>query len=122
MADTVCSAPICHSSVYSNAVTASLRDQLQRINLSDVERRKVALQRMKLPPTLALNSNGYKTLRDATLMELQFPEQQCNNKVKINDQSLPPLVQPVRVLRGRDVIQRNLPSQGSIGFAVRRPG
>ncbi|KAG7337797.1 AhpC/TSA antioxidant enzyme [Nitzschia inconspicua] len=65
---------ICAVPVYPREVTASLRKEIKTIDLNNAQQRKLALQRLQLPETMVLTSNGYRTMKDAAMIELQFPE------------------------------------------------
>jgi hypothetical protein len=107
---------ICAVPIYPREVTASLRREMKAINLNDAQRRKIALERLQLPDTMTLTSNGYKTMKDAAMIELQFSE---HNKDNENDSKL---VHEVDVVRGREMVKHNTGDVGSICMVVRRPG
>lgn len=128
---------ICAVPVYPRAVTASLRQQVKDINLADTERRQQALERLQLPETMKVDSNGYKTMRDAAMIELQFASNNNNNNRRSSSWSTtsnnntnptqdapfaPALVKEIDVLRGREMVKNQTKSVGSICMVVRRPG
>jgi hypothetical protein len=130
MAAEACGTSVCTTAVYPRAVTASIRRQLKDINLQDKERREQALHRLKLPETMLVTSSGYKTMRDAAMIELQFPEptkilsssSSSNTTTNDNSTATTVFVQEIDVLRGKEVVQQNTKEIGSICMVVRRPG
>jgi hypothetical protein len=121
-----CGTSVCSPSVYPRAVTASIRRQLKDVNLQDTVRREQALEVLKLPETMVVTSNGYKTIRDAAMIELQFLEPTKISSSSTNDKSTisttTSFVHEIDVLRGREMIQQNTKENGSICMVVRRPG
>ena len=131
---------ICAVPVYPRTVTASLRQEMKQINLQDADRRAKALKHLKLPATMAPTSSGYKTMRDAAMIELQFSGRRPSRlndsfrtvtSTSMNESSLDgsnrssgsaPLVQEIDVVRGKEMIKHQTKSVGSICMVVRRPG
>jgi hypothetical protein len=99
---------------------------LKDVNLQDTDRREQALEVLKLPETMVVTSNGYKTIRDAAMIELQFLEPTKISSSSTNDKSTisttTSFVHEIDVLRGREMIQQNTKENGSICMVVRRPG
>lgn len=94
---------VCTKSVYPSVLTATLRQQMKDVQLSDVVKMEDALNRLRLPDTMINNRN----LKDAAMVELA-----------IDDRS----VREVDVLRGREMIRLQSGEFGSICLVVRRPG
>lgn len=131
---------VCAVPVYPREVTASLRQEMKTVNLDDNDRRQQALQRLQLPDTMTLSSSGYKTMKDAAMIELQFTEADpaiskssttATNAVTTTSTTSPEdgpppqllrFVQEVDVVRGREMIKHNTGDVGSICLVVRRPG